>query len=289
MTPWRASRTTAGLAAALCVVILLSSCSSVFFYPHRITVYTPEALHLKSRDIAFKASDGTELFGWLLLAQGQARGTVVFLHGNAENMSTHIQAVAWLPARGFNVFIADYRGYGRSGGVPEIAGVYADARRAWEVATEQPETRDGRFILFGQSLGGALALRLAADLPDRSKLAAVIAESAFSSYRDIAREKLARFWLTWPLQWPLSLIVNNRYSPIDTVAHISPTPLLLMHGTTDDIVPAHHSRRLYEAAREPKEIWYYNGGHTRAFLDPAMRERFVDYLDRHLARNADQE
>lgn len=271
----------------LCVLMLvagglLASCSGMFFFPHRKEITNPEKLHLAHRDIEFASADGTALHGWLLLAQGPPKGTVVFLHGNAENISTHVMFVSWLPAKGFNVFIADYRGYGRSGGVPEIAGAYADATRILEVAMQQPETRDGNFVLFGQSLGGALALRLGASIADRARLRAVIAESALSDYRAIAREKLAGLWPTWLFQWPLAMLVNNRYSPIKTIDRIAPTPLLLMHGTADNIVPARHSVRLYKAASKPKELWLHDRGHTRAFQDLAMRERFARYLDDHL-------
>jgi hypothetical protein len=261
---------------------VLASCSSVFFFPHRKEITNPQKLKLAWRDIEFKSADGTALHGWLLLATAAPKGTVVFLHGNAENISTHVKFVSWLPPKGFNVFIADYRGYGRSDGAPEIAGAYADAKRALQVAMEQPETRDGNFVLFGQSLGGALALRLGASVEDRSRVRAVIAESAFSDYRAIAREKLKGFWLTWPFQWPLALFISNGYSPIKTIDRISPTPVLLLHGTTDEIVPVRHSVRLYKAAREPKEIWYYDRGHTRAFADPEMRGRFVTYLEDRL-------
>jgi fermentation-respiration switch protein FrsA (DUF1100 family) len=278
----RALRRIALCMAMLVAGSLLASCSSVFFLPHRKEITNPEKLHLAHRDIEFASADGTALHGWLLLAKAPPKGTIVFLHGNAENMSTHVMFVSWLPAKGFNVFIADYRGYGRSGGVPEIAGAYADAKRILEVAMQQPETRDGNFVLFGQSLGGALALRLGASIGDRSRLRAVIAESAFSDYRAIAREKLAALWPTWLFQWPLAMLVNNRYSPIKTIDGIAPTPLLLIHGTADEVVPVHHSLRLYKAAREPKELWLYDRGHTRGFQDPAMRARFVRYLDEHL-------
>ncbi len=148
--------------------------------------------------------------------------------------------------------------------------------------TPKPETRNGNFVLFGQSLGGALALRLGASVEDRTRLRAVIAESAFSDCRAIARERLSLSWLTWPLQWTLALFISNSYSPIKTIDRVAPTPFLLMHGTADQIVPVRHSLRLYKRAREPKEIWLYGRGHARAFADPAPRERLVRCLAGHL-------
>ena len=148
----------------------------------------------------FKAGDGTRLHGWFLPAAGRALGTILFLHGNAENVSTHIMSVRWLPARGFNVFLLDYRGYGASAGVPTQAGVQDDVDSALRTLLARPDVDPDRVVVFGQSLGGAIAVlsRGAFRLPQHIR--ALVVESAFASYRQIAREKLADFWLTWPLQ-----------------------------------------------------------------------------------------
>jgi len=106
-----------------------------------------------------------------------------------------------------------------------------------------------------------------------------VVESAFSGYRRITREKLADFWLTWPFQYPLSWTVSDEYSPSRTVARISPIPLLIIHGDQDFIVPLHHGQRLFELAREPKQLWIVPGGnHIQAFQSQSYRDRFVAYL-----------
>lgn len=257
----------------------LLGCSGVFFQPYRTYVQTPDQLGLAYQDVYFNASDGTRLHAWFLPAPGKALGTILFLHGNAQNISTHIMSVRWLPARGFNVFLPDYRGYGASEGEPTLAGVQDDVDAALRTLLARPDVNPDRIVVFGQSLGGAIAIYNVAHSPYRQHIKALVVESAFASYRQIAREKLASFWLTWPFQWPLSWTVSDRYSPAEAAARISPIPLLIIHGDRDAIVPVHHGRQLYELAREPKQLWIVaGGGHIQAFQHQDYRDRFVDYL-----------
>jgi fermentation-respiration switch protein FrsA (DUF1100 family) len=134
-------------------------------------------------------------------------------------------------------------------------------------------------VVFGQSLGGAIAIYNVARSPYRQHIRALVVESAFASYRQIAREKLADFWLTWPLQYPLSWTVSDEYSPSKAVAGVSPIPLLIIHGDHDPIVPVGHGKRLFELAQEPKQLWIVSGGgHIQAFQRQSYRDRFVNYL-----------
>ena len=259
--------------------VSLLSCSGVFFQPYRGHVQTPQRLDLAYEDVHFQAGDGTSLHGWFLPAQGKALGTILFLHGNAENISTHIMSVLWLPARRFNVFLLDYRGYGASEGKPTFAGAQDDVESALKMLVTRPDVDAGRIVVFGQSLGGAIALHRVAHTAYRKNIRALVVESTFSGYRRIAREKLANFWLTWPLQWPLSWTISDKYNPSEAVARISPIPLLIIHGDQDPIVPAHHGQRLFELAGEPKQLWMvHGGGHIQAFQSQRYRDRFVVYL-----------
>jgi fermentation-respiration switch protein FrsA (DUF1100 family) len=267
----------------LWLIVMLSAgllgCNGMFFFPYRDQVLSPEQLGLKYEDVDFPASDGTRLHAWLLPAEGKPLGTILFLHGNAENISTHIMSVRWLPAHGFNVFLLDYRGYGASEGKPSVEGVQEDVNAAMRTLLSRPDVNPDRIVVFGQSLGGAIAIYNVAHSPYRQHIRALAVESAFASYRQIAREKLADFWLTWPLQYPLSWTVSDAYSPSDAVAGVSPIPLLVIHGDRDAIVPLHHGQRLYELAREPKQLWIVpGGGHIQAFQHQTYRDRFVAYL-----------
>jgi fermentation-respiration switch protein FrsA (DUF1100 family) len=184
-----------------------------------------------------------------------------------------------MPAEGFNVLVLEYRGYGKSAGTPSLAGVQLDIDAALQALLERRDVDRRRIVLFGQSLGGALAIHYAAHGVRRGALRAVIADSAFSDYRGIVKEKLAGFFLTWPFQWLPALTVDNDYSPLASVRGVSPLPLLLIHGERDTIVPAHHSKLLYEAAAEPKALWLLPAaGHIQSVRDPALRRRLSEYL-----------
>jgi len=261
------------------VTLLASGCTQTFFQPQRVLIATPESAGLRYETVPLRAADDVELFAWFLPARGEPRATVLFLHGNAENLSTHFANVAWMPAEGFNVLALDYRGYGASQGTPSLAGVQLDIDAAMRTLLARPEVEPKRVVLFGQSLGGALAIYYGAHGRYRASLSAVVADSAFSDYRSITREKLAGFFLTWPFQWLPWLTVDDDYSPIAAVGAISPIPLLLLHGDRDTVVPFHHSQKLFERAGAPKDLWIVPGaGHIQALQDDAVRRRLTGFL-----------
>lgn len=270
----------------LLLTALLSGCTQLFFHPDSRLVDTPQRHGIEYQSETLQAADGTELNAWFLPARTRngekARATILFLHGNAENISTHFRSVAWLPAEGFNVLALDYRGYGASDGFPTLAGVQLDIDAAMRSLLTHKGVDPRQIVIFGQSLGGALAIYYAAHSAYRADIRAVIIDSSFFDYREIAEEKLAGFFLTWPLQWLPWLTIDDDYSPASSVAAISPLPLLLIHGDRDVVVPYHHSRQLFERAGEPKELWIVPGaGHTQSLGSEAVRRKLVDYLIRH--------
>lgn len=276
------------LLAAILLLLVLTGCTSVFFQPQEKEYLTPDVIGLTYQDVTITDSDGDLLHGWWLPAQGKAQGTVLFLHGNAENISTHIASVYWLPAQHYNVFLLDYRGYGASQGKPSVEGALNDINSAMEHLLQRADVDPQRIVVLGQSLGGALATYYVAYSPHRENIKALIVESSFASYRQIAREKLASFWLSWPLQWPLSFTIDDTYSPLPVVAKVSPIPLLLVHGDKDVVAPLHHGQALYAAAAQPKEFWLVpDGGHIEAFRHKFYQEKLVQYLQRVLGSAGD--
>lgn len=277
-------RTPGLLLLTVLFAVSCTGCTQLFFHPHRLLIDTPEKYGVEYQIENFQAADGTALNAWFFPAQGKgvAKATVLFLHGNAENISTHFRNIAWMPAEGFNVLALDYRGYGASDGTPSLAGAQLDIDAAMRSLLVHQGVDPNRIVIFGQSLGGALAIHYVAHSAYRAHLRAVVIDSAFYDYRQIAKEKLATSSLTWLFQWLPWLAIDNDYSPADSVAALSPIPLLLMQGDQDEVVPLQHTRQLFERAGEPKERWVVPGaGHTQSLNNEAVRKRLIEFLLRY--------
>lgn len=255
--------------------------SGLIYQPDRKLYDTPARHGMTYEEVFFPSRDGTSLGGWFLPAVGEPKGTVIHFHGNAQNMSAHFGFVSWLPAEGFNLFVFDYRGYGTSAGKPDRDGVHADSLAALEYIAARPDIDRRRLLVLGQSLGGAIAIAAVGSLPPGG-VRAVVAESPFSSYRGIVRDKIGDIPLLSLARVPLScLLIGDSLSPDGFVAAISPAPLVIIHGTGDRVVPYAHGKRLFDLAREPKELWTIEGGaHTGAFGSPdsPYRRRLVTYF-----------
>lgn len=258
---------------------VLGGCTGVFLQPDRRDYFAEHPPAVPIREVWLRAADGSRLHALHLPAMTAARGTVLFLHGNAENLSSHIRAVDWLPAQGWAVLALDYRGYGRSEGLADLDAAHEDARSALAHLQSQDAAETGPIVVLGQSLGASIALRVVATTGDRRRIAAVIADSGFASYRRIAREKLAAFWPTWPLQAPLSWTISDRQAAIAVIDRIAPIPLLILHGDRDAVVPPPHAAALHAGAAEPKTLWPIEGArHIEALHRPDVRERLLGFL-----------
>lgn len=269
------------------VAVLQTGCSSVFFYPDNTTYITPDRLNLDFEDVYLDTADGENLHGWWLpaLTDEPAKGTIYYLHGNAQNVSAHILNVAWLPEQGYNVFTIDYRGYGQSTGAPDIEGALHDVETGLRWLAHQEHTEDRPLYLLGQSLGGALGIALASEWTQRNEqpaLDGIILDGTFSGFRYIAREKLDQFWLTWPFQYPLSWTIQDDYEGTDRIADLSPVPVMVIHSVRDGIIPFEHGVRLYEAAEQPKEFLQTDTPHAATFVIPAYREAVLEFMEKGL-------
>lgn len=266
-------------ALAICN-LLLGGCGHLFFFPSKEHFLTPDQLGLAYQDVHLTTQDGERLHGWFLKTPQEPRGTVYFLHGNAENISTHIGNVMWLPAQGYQVFLLDYRGYGLSNGQPDIQAALLDAETGYRWLLAQEEVRNRPLFLLGQSLGGAITLTFSAQMPGlHHQVRGIVVDASFSSFRGIAREKLSAFWLTWPLQYPLSWLIPGGHDPIDYIGDLSPVPLMILHGTQDEVVPVHHGRALFAAAGEPKTFVETETGHNGTFTRQIYRDAVLRFLN----------
>jgi len=258
------------IAVFVIAVIAWAGLDNVFYYPDNRGYTTPAADGYKYEEVQFQSKDGTKLSGWFIPAKGKALGTVVHFHGNAQNMSAHYSFVAWLPANGFNLFVFDYRGYGKSEGKISRQGVYEDAVAAVEYIKTRTDIDQNKIILFGQSIGGANALAVAGNNRFQG-IAGIATDSAFSSYKGVAMDH------TFLLKPLAALLISNKLSPKHTVQNIAPVPLLIIHGTDDQVVPYKHAQVLLEKAGEPKALWTVQGGQHTEALGP-YREKYAPKL-----------
>lgn len=242
------------------------------YYPQigREIQSTPRDHGLDYESLTLTTADGERLDAWFV-PKAQARGVVLILHGNAGNISHRIDTIAMFHRLGYSVLIFDYRGYGRSTGHPSEAGLYRDAETAWTHLTRQRGIAPGRIVLFGESLGGAVATWLAA----RERPGALVLSSVFASARELAADLYP--WL--PTRWLLRL----QYDTLAALAKVR-CPVLVAHSLDDDIIPFRHGQMLFEAAPAPKAFLQLAGGHNDGFI--FMREAWVAVLADFLTRTA---
>lgn len=256
----------------------------MFFHPTGDLVDDPGLASISREEVYFPSSDGVKLHGWFFRPSGPAKGAVLFLHGNAENMSAHLQPVLFLVREGYQVLAFDYRGYGKSEGDPDIPGVNRDGIAALEFLFRIPGVEPGKVAVFGQSLGGAVAVYAVANSPRKAGVRALIVDGAFAGYRRIVRDKMKSLVLTWPLAWPASWTVADDYSPERWIREVGRIPVIVIHGTRDPVVPYAHGKLLYELANDPKGFWTMEGGgHVTALSNAELRAQFLAFLAANLS------
>ena len=223
------------------------------FYPDRSLETVPSDWDLNFEDVSFEAGDGTKLHGWFFPLPGK-EPTILFCHGNAGNISHRIENVKLLLDYGLQVFIYDYRGYGRSGGRPSETGIYQDGLAAYDYLVERKKILPDRIIPFGRSLGAAVAIEIAT----RRDVRSLIIESAFTSTKDMAKSMFL-FQLLSPFLPP-------HYNNLRKIKGIH-VPILIIHGESDEIVPFSMGQRLYQAAFVHTLFFHLRGaGHNDTYF-----------------------
>lgn len=228
----------------------------MIFFPVEEFYQTPSDWGLDYEDVTLTAKDGTRLHGWYLPHQGSSKA-LLFFHGNAGNISHRGESLAIFHRLGLNILIIDYRGYGRSQGKPSENGLHEDARAAWHYLTQVKGFNKANIVVFGRSLGGAVAAQLAAEVQP----GALILESTFSSARDMAAEVL-------PLMHHV-IFMRFRFNTQQVVKQVK-SPLLVLHSIHDDIIPYHQGRKIFEAANEPRRFVRMQGDHNSGFTQSQL-------------------
>ncbi len=217
--------------------VLLTACNSLFYHPDKLSYSLPEQLSQNFAEHRIPVGQkGETLHAWHLRTTKQKKGTIVHFHGNAQNMTSHVFFVAWLLDEGYDLVTFDYRGYGKSDGEVSRESTIEDGIAVLKWTAEKIDPN--KIFVVGQSLGGAIAL-VALSKSEFPAVQKIVLDSTFPSYRKLAQRKLASFFLTWPLQWPLSFLVSDNESPYDHLETLArtPWPFFIVHAEGDPVVP----------------------------------------------------
>jgi uncharacterized protein len=235
-------------------VVLIGAILLFFWLTQRRMMYFPsgdvpgpaEVGLQRTEAVSFATEDGLMLGGWFVRAAGAAVGTVIVFNGNAGNRAYRAELAARLSAEGLSVLLFDYRGYGDNPGSPTEEGLALDARAARRYVLSRGDVDPRRLAYFGESLGSGVAVRLAVEHPPHS----VFLRSPFTSFVDVGRHH----YPILPVRW----LLRDRYPSLDRIARIG-SPLLVIAGSSDTIIPPSQSRRLFDQAREPKRLVIIEG------------------------------
>lgn len=251
---WSVSILAAGMYGALCLYLFIMQARLLYYpnMPSRKLTATPADIGLAYEQVSITTRDRIKIHGWYVPV-AQERFTLLFFHGNAGNISHRLDSIRIFHELGLSVLIVDYRGYGQSEGVISEQGTYRDAEAAWSFLTETRNMPAGRIVVFGRSLGAAIAAHIAST----NKPGAVILESAFTSVPDMA----ARLYPIFPVR----LLSRFNYDTRKMLTTVS-SPVLIIHSPADEIIPYENGELLFEAAREPKKMLIIRGGHNEGFL-----------------------
>jgi len=245
----------AGMMYVLLCVFLYLMQPRLLYYPNlpgRKLTASPADIGLDYETVSLVTADNIRLHGWFVYAPRQ-RGTLLFFHGNAGNISHRLDSLRIFTRLGLSTLIIDYRGYGESEGNISEEGTHLDGEAAWEYLTGARGIDPRQILVFGRSLGGAVAAHLVAGRP----AAGLILESSFTSVPDLA----ARFYPFLPVR----LLSRYSYDTRKYLAQVA-SPVLVIHSPDDEIIPFTNGLELYDAANEPKTMLRIRGGHNEGFL-----------------------
>ncbi len=240
----------------LCVVLYFKQPGLVFYpeLPGRDLIATPKHIHLDYEDVEFITEDYVRLHGWFVPAKNNVDAkTVLFFHGNAGNVSHRLDSIRIFNELGLNVFIFDYRGYGLSEGTITESGSYTDAKAAWSYLVNVRQTEADRIVLFGRSLGAAIASWLASQYSP----SALIIESGFSSVESMAKQ-------LYPFL-PVRLLNRFSYNTKKYLESVN-CAVLVVHSGDDEIIPYEQGLDLFKAIKQDKSFLRISGGHNDGFL-----------------------
>jgi fermentation-respiration switch protein FrsA (DUF1100 family) len=254
----------------LLVAYVYAKQGSMLYFPTKEIEATPLDVGLDYRELTLQTKDGIVISAWLIPAE-DARGAVLFCHGNGGNISHRLDSIRIFHNLGLDVLIFDYRGYGRSQGSPDEEGTYLDAEAAWAYLVNDLRVKPQSVVIFGRSLGSAVAAEIAL----RKQTGVLIMESGFTSVPELGKKFYPHL--------PVRLISRYHYASIDKVGEIR-IPKLFIHSPADEIIPYEQGVKLFEGAGGPKEFLRIKGGHNEGLLisGDLYIDGMKDFLTRYL-------
>jgi len=265
---------------------------TIDYYRRYTTILHPSDIGLPYEDVALKTPEGIDLRCWLIRAQGEPRGTVIYLHGVSECKIVGLPMAARLHALGYNVFLYDSRRHGDSGGTYCTYGFYEkhDARAVISHLVSRRDLRTGPIGLFGTSMGAAVAIQVAA-IDER--VVALVAESGFATLRTIFDDYQKRM-IKLPWHYLRNLVIRrsehlahfkaSAVSPLEAVRNVC-VPIFILHGTADTLIDARYSTMVYANANEPKELWLIAGAKHNDMAEVGGEEymtRVLGFFERYI-------
>jgi pimeloyl-ACP methyl ester carboxylesterase len=238
--------------------------SNLVYMPSKDVIETPETVGIKFEDIQIVTKDNVNLDAWFVSAKDDnpvGKGVILFCHGNGGNISNRLSYLPIFKDLGLSTLLFDYRGYGKSEGKPTEEGTYADVEAVWQYLTQEKQIPPQKIIIYGESLGGAIASYIAEKTtqPDgKNSAGGLVLASTFTSISDRASE----LYPFLPIRW----LSQFSYNSIDRLPNIK-IPILIIHSTDDEIIPFTHGDRNFQAANQPKTLVKIRGDHNGGFLD----------------------
>jgi uncharacterized protein len=264
------------------IVLLLSSCSGLFYFPSHEKFYDPKQFSLEYEDLWIESSDKLKLNAWWIRNPKSAeyKGLILLFHGNAENISSHFLNLAWITEYGYELLIFDYRGYGRSEGEPDQKGTHQDALHALRFASKIIESKkSSKFIVYCQSLGGVICARALTEIKDIKSIDLLVLDSTFSSYKDLAYQKLKDHWLTYLLSPLAEFIISDKMASKPYLKDL-PMKKLVYHSKGDLVIPYQFGEEVFNLTSEPKTfIGLESEGHIQVFKEKSRRDEFLKILN----------
>jgi pimeloyl-ACP methyl ester carboxylesterase len=274
------------------VMLLQPHRRTIEYYKRYTSILHPSDLQLPYEEFTLKTAEGIRLSCWLVKAQGQPRGTVVYLHGVSECKIVGLPIAKLLRDRGYNVFLYDSRRHGDSGGNYCTYGFYEkhDTATVISYLYTRSDVHLGRIGLFGTSMGAAVAIQVAASEP---RVAAVVAECGFATLRSVFDDYQKRM-IKLPWHYLRNIVIKrsehiahfkaNAVSPVDAVKDIH-VPIFVLHGTADSLIKSAYSEMVFANANEPKELWLIPGAKHYDMAEVGgdeYRRRIIDFFVTHL-------